>query len=169
MWSLNWAMPMWHAVSGQNDAFFGSIFIWNVTGVTFRTTERWGHLILQHHIVKRVSFLKAVQSGKCLPMQSWHGIHKSAKYDYFELQAYWHAHIYIWKIIFILAVPPLPQCLTNINNYFSLENLQNTKFSCKIIYDNNKTPISLYHLLTSSEEKTGLNISDRFCTFVSWI
>lgn len=64
-------MPMWHAVSEKNDAFCSLCFYMKChRGGLQVTTESWGHLILQFHIVKRQSLLKAVQSGKCLPMQS---------------------------------------------------------------------------------------------------
>lgn len=145
------------------------------------TTESCGPLTAGSAVTyseETVSLLKAVQSGKCLQMQSWDGLHNSAEYHYFELRPQFikltDVDIFGKIFFFGLAVPPLPQCLTNTINYYSLENIQNTRITMtttKLIeIISIMSPISLYLLLLSSEEKTGLGISDRFCTTIlSWI
>lgn len=107
--------------------------------------QSWSPLTVSSEVTyseQTVSLLKAVQSGKRLQMQSWHGLYHSAEYHYFELNFHLIKLIDVdifGKCFFGLAVPPMPQCLTNMINYYSLENLQNMKPYYENNYDNNKT------------------------------
>lgn len=96
------------------------------------TTESWGDLIAGFEVAyceETVSVLKGVQSGKCLEMQSWHGIDNSAEYYSFELR------LHFLQVTVVTVVLPLPQCLPNMINTL-LENLQNTRLCYENCNDN---------------------------------
>lgn len=96
------------------------------------TTESWGHLIAGFEVAyseESVCVLKGVQSGKCLEMQSWHGINNSAEYYSFELR------LHFLQVTVVTVVLPLPHCLPNMINSL-LENLQNTRLCYKNCNDN---------------------------------
>lgn len=105
------------------------------------TTESWGDLTAGFEVAyceETVSVLKGVQSGKCLEMQSWHGIDNSAEYYSFELR------LHFLQVTVVTVVLPLPQCLPNMINTL-LENLQNTRL-CYENCNDNKTQKSVLFL-----------------------
>lgn len=81
----------------------------------------------------------------------------------------WYIYIYIYlKNHFYLGCSTFTSVSNKYEPLLFIRKPTKHEVNCKINYDN-KTPFSLYHLLISSEEKTGLNNSNKFCMFVSWI